>query len=318
MTFTNSVVGNGGSLVRQAIKSPNYTTGTAGWTINKDGSAEFNNVVIRGGEVISGTNLYYSGTPASGNLIASISATAGTDSFGNAYLVGVCSYDPAGNLYSQINGGKVFTGNLVGGVLDTAEAAALSAAQFVGQLELQSGLDNNNGDTDRSTFTLVPGSSTAQAPNGTEPSIYIQDSGNSAITSLGVSGAVIHTSTNGARIGIHTAAMQGTWVGGSSGSGSFGPLTWIYDAEDNVHINGTFHCTTTTPGTIIANGLPPGAIGANVSIAGVAVRFVGTAGTNLPVYLNSSGELRTVAAPTLAVGDSFMINVVVPRGRLWT
>lgn len=47
MGFSNSVVG-GITLVRPAIRSPNYVTGVSGWTINIDGSAEFFNAVIRG------------------------------------------------------------------------------------------------------------------------------------------------------------------------------------------------------------------------------------------------------------------------------
>lgn len=39
----------GGTVLRRpAIQSPNYQTGSAGWTINADGSAEFNNVTVRG------------------------------------------------------------------------------------------------------------------------------------------------------------------------------------------------------------------------------------------------------------------------------
>lgn len=91
MGFRNSILG-GINLVRAAIQSPNFVSGSAGWTVKQDGSAEFNNVVIRGGQVVGGTALYYSGTPAAGNLIMSISATAGTDSFGNAYVAGVGVY----------------------------------------------------------------------------------------------------------------------------------------------------------------------------------------------------------------------------------
>ena len=45
--FTNPVVG-GTTLIRPAIQSPNYVAGTSGWSINQDGSAEFNGVTIRG------------------------------------------------------------------------------------------------------------------------------------------------------------------------------------------------------------------------------------------------------------------------------
>ncbi|HHQ5835493.1 TPA: phage tail protein [Enterobacter asburiae] len=41
-TITNAKIGN-------VIQSNNYSAGTAGWTINKNGSAEFNNVTVRGG-----------------------------------------------------------------------------------------------------------------------------------------------------------------------------------------------------------------------------------------------------------------------------
>lgn len=48
MTFSNPVVGGqNGELIRAAIRSPNYVPGVSGWTINRDGSAEFNNVTIR-------------------------------------------------------------------------------------------------------------------------------------------------------------------------------------------------------------------------------------------------------------------------------
>lgn len=41
-------------LRRPAIQSPDYVTGADGWTINADGSAEFNNLTIRG--VFSGSD----------------------------------------------------------------------------------------------------------------------------------------------------------------------------------------------------------------------------------------------------------------------
>lgn len=46
MSWGNPIVG-GKSLLREAIQSPNYSAGNTGWSINQDGSAEFNSVVIR-------------------------------------------------------------------------------------------------------------------------------------------------------------------------------------------------------------------------------------------------------------------------------
>lgn len=45
--FSNSILA-GTTLVRDAIRSPNYVAGTSGWSVNKNGSAEFNDVVVRG------------------------------------------------------------------------------------------------------------------------------------------------------------------------------------------------------------------------------------------------------------------------------
>lgn len=102
----NPVVG-GTVLRRAAIQSPNFVTGASGWSVNQDGSAEFNNLVIRNGQIISGTALFYSGPAAAGNLIASISAAAGTDSKGNAYLAGVTSYDPVLDQAANLANGSV-------------------------------------------------------------------------------------------------------------------------------------------------------------------------------------------------------------------
>jgi hypothetical protein len=54
MGFVNAVVG-GITLVRAAIQSPNYVAGVSGWTINRDGTAEFNNVTVRGDLLVGST-----------------------------------------------------------------------------------------------------------------------------------------------------------------------------------------------------------------------------------------------------------------------
>jgi hypothetical protein len=102
--FNNPIIGGGGGLVYPSIHSPNFLTGVSGWTINKDGSAEFNAVVVRGtitaGHFIgTGSGLevvIYSGPPAAGNLLASMVSSQTTDSFGNAILEGFAVYGQGG------------------------------------------------------------------------------------------------------------------------------------------------------------------------------------------------------------------------------
>ena len=84
-------------LRRPAEQSPNFVTGVSGWTINADGSAEFNNLSIRG--TFNGTDFiinssgmfFYSGIPALGNLILSVvpGTTSVTDPEGNTAQPGV-------------------------------------------------------------------------------------------------------------------------------------------------------------------------------------------------------------------------------------
>ena len=109
--FRNSILSAAGRLVRAAIQSPNFLHNSTGWSINKDGSAEFSNVVIRNGQIISGSVLIYSTNPgALGTLVSSDSQSGGTDAFGNAYLPGTVSYQASGGGYlaSQLYNGAVF------------------------------------------------------------------------------------------------------------------------------------------------------------------------------------------------------------------
>jgi len=47
--FSNPIIGGGGALVYPAIQSPNFVHGVSGWQIAKDGSAEFQDVIIPAG-----------------------------------------------------------------------------------------------------------------------------------------------------------------------------------------------------------------------------------------------------------------------------
>lgn len=49
MPFSNPIIaGDEGALIRNSIQSPDYVQGVSGWSINRDGSAEFNDVTVRG------------------------------------------------------------------------------------------------------------------------------------------------------------------------------------------------------------------------------------------------------------------------------
>ena len=94
MGFDNPLVG-GTALRLPAIQSPNYVAGSTGWIIKIDGSAEFNNLTVRGqfqgtDFIINSSGIFlYSGTPANGNLVGSWAPASGTDAYGNTFPQGL-------------------------------------------------------------------------------------------------------------------------------------------------------------------------------------------------------------------------------------
>jgi hypothetical protein len=107
VSFRNPIVA-GNVLVRNAIQSPNYLPGSAGWIIRRDGSAEFSNAIFRGSVDISGSNnlLMYTSTPAAGDLVIALAPNAGADTFGNAYPQGLSIMNGAQSLALGLTGGS--------------------------------------------------------------------------------------------------------------------------------------------------------------------------------------------------------------------
>jgi hypothetical protein len=145
-----------GQLAIPSIRSPNYLPGISGWSINQDGSAEFNNLTVRGNFVgpnyfiSNGDGTYtnvpgiflYDGTPAAGNLtFSATSATfgAGHDKFNNNFLSGDTSYD---------NGAKVACNRsfgTIGWFTFTVQPNAVFTSQGLAEFssDLVSALPNN-------------------------------------------------------------------------------------------------------------------------------------------------------------------------------
>ena len=67
--FNNPLVGDGGGLVYPSIHSPNYVPGVSGWTINKDGSAEFRSIVVAPGTSVT---IFVQGTTPTANAIGDL------------------------------------------------------------------------------------------------------------------------------------------------------------------------------------------------------------------------------------------------------
>lgn len=187
LKFAHDIAGGQGNLIAASFQSPNYVPGVSGWQVTIQGDAEFNNVTIRGQFlgtdfiINSAGAFFYSSTPAHGNLIASIAAAAGTDSFSNAYLIGICSYsggltiqlaEGTANFYPfsglSFTPGEIFAGigNLVlaspteantdsvSQALLLSKTAALASA-LTGVFTITDGVDGQVYDTQRLTLPLA-------------------------------------------------------------------------------------------------------------------------------------------------------------------
>lgn len=109
--FASPLVGGGGALEYPSVHSPDYVPGVTGWYIGKDGSAEFNNLDIRGTfhgndfEINTSGAFFYSGAAGPGTLLVSIAAVAGYDPYGNYYRQGFSCFNPGTSEEVNINDG---------------------------------------------------------------------------------------------------------------------------------------------------------------------------------------------------------------------
>lgn len=97
MPFSNPVVGRN-VLIREAIESPDFVTGSAGWRIARDGSAEFNDVVVRGElDVTSGDGSYVRALLSAGHAdLQLMPPHSSTQNFTPALLTAEIVSDPFG------------------------------------------------------------------------------------------------------------------------------------------------------------------------------------------------------------------------------
>lgn len=138
MPFRDPILG-GNVLVRTAMQSPNYASGSSGWRIARDGTVEFNNGTFRG-SLAAGTNPgqhFIVNNAATGDALdvydSSNNLVFSIDAAGN-----VTSYAPTslGDPYTRFHNGQQQFNNASG--LTTTDPPTVSAPNIsVGGTELQ-------------------------------------------------------------------------------------------------------------------------------------------------------------------------------------
>lgn len=317
MSFSNPITGGQGTLVRPAIKSPDYIPDVSGWSINRDGSAEFNNLVVRGvfqGQdfIINEAGIFvYNGTPAAGNLTESMAAQNGVDQFGNAYLQGIVNY--AGDDYVQ-----VALGNVVFGLLDDTNHPGLIGIKGDG-----SGVFYQSATSapfsDRGTMFLQGGDSTLKWNDASFPHLFVGES-DFAGTGLWTNTAVVKASLTTSNPEIWRTPTFGTnWASATSfnGNAGFNPLEYRMDAEDNVWLfglaqsSGALTTVTTLPAAYRPQTGSRPLVGATFNIGGTVHPGA--------VQVTETGVVAcglTVSGVTIASGSQVFINGKFPLGNI--
>lgn len=306
----------GVTLVRPALQSPNYVPGTAGWMVGINGDAEFNNLVIRGKFVgqnflIDDEGLFvYSGTPASGNLIANIAASAGVDEFGNAYLAGVVSYD--GPVFASLN-----NSNLLLGLIAEAVDAGVVGLASGDEVFLSSPTFNK----DPATIVLVNGLDSV-TPTSSTAYPHIDIGGSTGGTTAWINGALIHSTVSA---GVSTAetwhapAYAASWSGTATfaGIGNFQTLRMRLDGEDNVWYEGCFQAGAAAGATVFT--APAGYYNPNVLAPFPIIERTagGTFQTGVG-YMGTTGNFHVDLGNgfTRNAGDTFAVNAKIPLGNI--
>lgn len=146
LTWDDPIAAGDGSLIYPALKSPNYVTGVSGWKIDRTGSVEFNNAVIRGTLIAGGGTvvLSNSGLHVDGsNQQYDINTTAG--------ILARALPDNGADVQIEVLTG--YLGNSVGGfiALEAETPSANGNTMDFGSLNVEYGV---SGGTDRPLMTL--------------------------------------------------------------------------------------------------------------------------------------------------------------------
>lgn len=309
MAFRNPILA-GISLIRAAIQSPNYSHNSAGWTVRQDGSAEFNNLNIRGGTVTDSPALYYNGTPAAGNLIASVAAAQGTDTYGNTYFQGVCTYDNAGQTFTQLVGHNFFSGRMSdaqNNVSGLGYATITNTEKGTVPTSVLSA-PTNGAYAYHGAVLAIPGSDSTEA-NG--PGVYVAEQSGGAAAWGRISGAWLKTDNAGNALKKQSPAYGSGWASGAAG-GTYRGLQFWLDAMDNLVLSGSIHSTSTTPsGTIFT--LPAGYIPKSPERPGVTANAGGTYSLH-SLEISATGAV-SVDPPFSVSGADLYVYASMPMGN---
>lgn len=281
-----------------------------GWSNVASSVLTANTVIVVAGDPNTGL-FVYSGTPATGNLIMSVAAADGTDPYGNSYGAGIISYAVTGPHTGSIamNAGEL----LLGQAPDFTNGATVRQSLFLGGNILMNTGTGDSNHAHAANAILTAGTAGAATGTATTPSLQLEDDGATTAVDLRLSGSVIGTDLAGNLNTWHTPAYNAGWAGDSAVGGTYQPLQYRIDGQNNLVLDGIMHTTSNTP-SATAFTLPAG-----YRPSPKARRFItmSNTGSLVPVYVSvaTNGDVTVTNNPGAANTD-VMFEVSVPLGAL--
>lgn len=345
--FANSIIGGMSKLIRAAIQSPNYVLHTLGWSINKDGSAEFNQLSIYGGTIVGpnytidsqgiyffdnsgflvaqwqpSTGIQFYTPGGGGHLITSISEQNTTDSFGNTIPQGLVVGLNNGSqiLISQVGSNEQITWNMNNaGFTNPAAFAAPVGGHTYANLVLSGPATTVTGHKDNVFLAFFSSDGTSSSAN-LEFS-YTDTTGSShEYAYLDASGLnILSGSINATKPGTGTPASPAvaeSWhalplSGWTVSTGGY-HASYRITAQGDLELSGRI--TTTGTSTTLTTALPSGYFQATspfLSSPVVSLLSGGvTAGQSPRIAISNTGVL-SVAGITVNSGTTLSLDGVI-------
>lgn len=334
--FADPILDGNGSLIVPSEQSPNYVAGLSGWSINQDGSAEFNDLTVRGTffgteYIINSAGIFlYSGTPAHGNMVGNWSVGGGVDAFGNNYQGGFNLVNAGGFLnMSQNNANPVIefsTGNTSISGLNSninADLTGFGTSQY-DILSISSSRDGNNQDNVRIDLNS---SNDVQSVFSAIKLIYAQPSiigGETAYLEVNYQGTQIFAGsitavdpttglayTNAAMPETwHTMVLQNTSVFGANGAGFVAPRYRLEPQGGStvVRLGGVLKLITANGGNETFWNAPSGYQAANGQHFAVAVKPTAGGATTNYVNVTTGAPFQVELINVGSVGDLIFLD----------
>lgn len=273
MPFENSIVA-GSTLVRPAIKSPNYVTGVSGWSINKDGTAEFSNALVRGTFVAGGGAVTVN---SSGVIIVVGGTTVNVTSAGFSITNGVTTVQATLAGVSVVTGATALT-------MDTTKFQVTNGTTTV-QASV-AGVSVVTG-----TTALTMDTSKFQVTNGTTTVV-------TNATGLAVTAGAVTVTVN--TTGVHVVSGGSTFEITTAGfNATNGSTSVVTNASGQTVTAGTTVVTTNTTGFFVSTP------SATAQLTGVGLAVV--AGTTTVAATPTGFTVNTPSAVVTANGSGFSV-----------